>query len=393
MSKVIRFRGINIGGDATSFRVYHTSAIASNRIGVRDFTRSELLSGIDITVPDSATDGIIRASNPGCSTSLTFPFVVLTPSPVAPTPAPTTAPTPAPVTPQPVAPGVDPLPTPPPTNSPTPAPVTPPPTTAPTAPAGCTTWEINNWGLGDYVVWNYTDCSNNPATRALGEYSSDTICARNNTPVTNTAGAIGGNTQYPAQRITTNSCGTTVAPPPPAPVPVGGSTCVAGDLTVTRTNQRCDQLGTGGSNSLTGFIVTRSAPSGVTIGTTYIEPSNIRVGSPAFAIQTTNNINNDVNACFWNGNAATYVPFDPISRTVCCGRGYRVETDLQDRSHFSSLGFPDLTRPIDASEIRVTSFEVQGCNPGDTPPPTTPFTPLPPINIPPFTIAPFDFSF
>lgn len=134
MSQIVRFRGLNVGADATVFAVYHTSVSEANRVSPYNFTRTQVLQGVDVTMPDSATTGIVRAVNPGCSTEISFPLNNPTPEPTpSPTPAPANA-TSAPVTPAPVSPGASPLPTSPPTPSPTEAPVTAPPTPAPVTP-------------------------------------------------------------------------------------------------------------------------------------------------------------------------------------------------------------------------------------------------------------------
>lgn len=135
MSQIVRFRGLDIGADATHFAVYHTSVSEANRVSPFNFTRAQLLAGVDVTMPDSATTGFVRAANTGCSTEISFPLTTITPEPTpSPTPAPANT-TAAPVTPSPVAPGASPLPTSPPTPSPTEAPVTAPPTPEPTTPA------------------------------------------------------------------------------------------------------------------------------------------------------------------------------------------------------------------------------------------------------------------
>ncbi len=150
MAKTIFLQATSLGTDTGPFDVYHTAVSAGNEIGSSNYTRTNLLDGINIfNVPDAATVFYVKSKgicqNTG-SANLTIPTPAPTPAPTpsptpsptaAPTAAPTTAPTAAPVveTPAPVAPTPAPVaPTPAPV-APTPAPVAPTPAPVVTTPA------------------------------------------------------------------------------------------------------------------------------------------------------------------------------------------------------------------------------------------------------------------
>jgi len=209
MAKEVNFRGIDIGGDAQSFRVFHTSVSVANKVSIMDIDRQQLLSGITLTFPASATTGIIVPTTAGCSDEISFPLVATTPPPSTPAPVYTASPTPAPVTPQPTPPGVDPLPPPPP-----PPPImgctdtsaanfdinaqqddgscvyTPP----PVEPSTCRIYTLTATGAN--VVFNYNSCEGASQTITVNSGFSTQVCAEENSVVstnpsqgTSTAGA------------------------------------------------------------------------------------------------------------------------------------------------------------------------------------------------------------
>ena len=116
MSKRVTFRAVDVERDAQDFRIFHTSVSVANAVGDEHYSRQQILSGITVEFPDSATTGIIVPTTSGCNDQIEFTLAVNTPAPTTPQPVMiyTPSPTPAPVTPQPVMAGVDPLPPPPP---------------------------------------------------------------------------------------------------------------------------------------------------------------------------------------------------------------------------------------------------------------------------------------
>lgn len=298
--KVINFRGIGLGVDAQIFRVFHTSVIPTNRVGNTDFTRQQILTGINITVPDAATEGFLVPTTAGCSEQHRFDFVVNTPAPVnPPPPPPPPPPSPAPVEPPPTPVNTEPLPTPPPqdpipgeanititwtlvetgggnggtlsytTQTDTGADPNGYSFTDPiyTAPEGftagsvtftgdslsgtvttnssisrictvvltanavtCEQYRIRNYGVGDVVIWGYTECGSGAETIVnIGEFSEMVVCSRT-VPVDTQGGPFHsnpnagvGNPGYnPQQRfILGTSCTQNVPTPPPPPPPSG----------------------------------------------------------------------------------------------------------------------------------------------------------------------------
>lgn len=196
MAKEVNFRGIDIGGDAQSFRIFHTSVSVANKVSIMDIDRQQLLSGITLTFPTSATTGIIVPTTVGCSDEISFPLVATTPPPSTPAPVYTASPTPAPVTPAPQPPGVDPLPPPPP-----PPPImgctdttaanfdinaqqddgscvyTPP----PVEPLTCRIYTLTATGAN--IVFNYTSCEGISQTITVNSGFSTQVCAEENSVV------------------------------------------------------------------------------------------------------------------------------------------------------------------------------------------------------------------